>query len=370
MCRSPRIRALRTRLSTIHWGRDVALEASGNWPDCRQLRQRLRTTTIGGANAGCRRKSPAAQLLASNEAIEMAWGAYLAGEDQQRSLIPSILPLLKYENSGVRLAAIDALMRLDADVPEEDLASLLGGYWLDSALIFLSKDPQKHASFLMGLLDHEMGVREWDALNGILLTAPPPGYAARLLRDLTLRFTVCAPSKTRCPNKVMVAAPPYRLVSPDNPPGFPPQSLYIVENAAHGVPAVLVASPRAVTYGRAAYQAYYWSSPDGSELADRDALRWNYLALLAGTSPRDAGTQIPESVRNFHWKGPARYRADTANFLKSIRDRVTRLRRALIVGGLLTAEESQSGPKFEVQVLGQWDSAATVLPEIDWRLDR
>jgi hypothetical protein len=196
------------------------------------------------------------------------------------------------------------------------------------------------------------------------------GYAARLLRELTLGFTVWVQYEKPCPGKVGVAAPPFGRPSPDNPPGFPPQWLYVVGNEARGVPAFLVAGPNSVKYGRMAYQTYYSWGPDGPGLADRDRFRWYCLTLLAGISPQDAAAQIPESIRIFHWKGPAQYRADSANFLKSIRERVTRLRRALIIGGLLTAEESRSGPKFEVRALDQRANATALLPGIDWSLDR
>jgi hypothetical protein len=127
---------------------------------------------------------------ASADPRDLAWGAYLAANDQQKNLIPSILPLLRHEDSAVRLAAIDAPIRLDADVPEQDLAPLLRGYWLDSALIFVSRDPRRHADLLMRLLDGPLRDQQWVAITSILYAVAPPGYAARLYKDWTLQYTI------------------------------------------------------------------------------------------------------------------------------------------------------------------------------------
>ena len=310
----------------------------------------------------------AAERLASTEPSELAWGAYLAAERQQKDLIPAILPLLKLDNSGVRLAAIDALIRLDADVPEQDLAPLLDGYWLDSTLILLSKDPKKHASFLMSLLDREMEGRQWDALNSILLAAPPPGYAARLLKDLTLGFTVCVQFENPCPGRMVVDGVPFLRRPPESPAGFPPQSVYMVGSEAQGVPSSLAAGPHALSYARTGYRSPYAVST--SWPPDRDGYRWLYLTLLAGFDAQSLDAKLPDSIQVFPWTSPGRFQGEAANFLNSVRGRVSRVRQALIARGLLTAQDARTGPTFEVHVLDQRANYPGPLPPIDWKLDR
>ncbi len=305
----------------------------------------------------------AAERLTSTEPSQLAWGAYLAAEGQQKDLIPAILPLLKLDNSGVRLAAIDALIRLDADVPEEDLAPLLSGYWLDSTLILLSEDPKKHASFLMSLLDREMEGRQWDALNSILLAAPPPGYAARLLRDSSLRFTVCVQFENPCPGRMVIDGVPSLRRPPESPPGFPPQSLYMVGDEAQGVPSSLATGSHPVTYARTGYRTPYavtFNLP-----AERDADRWLYLTLLAGQ-----GAKMPDSIQVFSWISPTHFQADAAQFLGSVNNVVSRVRQALLARGFLTAQEARSAPKLEVQMLDQRANYPGPLPPIAWKLDR
>src|SRR6266550_3271045 len=62
-----------------------------------------------------------ADKLAAKDPSQVAWGVYLAANYQQKKFIPEIIQLLAAENTFVRRAAIDSLIRLDADLPEETL---------------------------------------------------------------------------------------------------------------------------------------------------------------------------------------------------------------------------------------------------------
>jgi hypothetical protein len=67
------------------------------------------------------RQAQVQAFLLSKEPVQLAWGAYLAGEYLEPSFVPSIVPLLRHEHPDVQLAAIDALLRLNADLPAESL---------------------------------------------------------------------------------------------------------------------------------------------------------------------------------------------------------------------------------------------------------
>ena len=109
----------------------------------------------------------------------------------RRARSPAILPLLKSSDVDVQLAAIDALIRLDADMSEDDLSAFLKTTnQIDPLLIILARDSKKHGDLLMRLLDRQLNDTDWIAVNSILSTAPPPGFAARLLREWTLHPSV------------------------------------------------------------------------------------------------------------------------------------------------------------------------------------
>src|SRR4051794_11969504 len=67
------------------------------------------------------------ERLSSNVQSEVAWGAYLAANYKQKSFIPAITQLLKSDNRAIVAVALDALIRLEADVPEDALAPLSAG---------------------------------------------------------------------------------------------------------------------------------------------------------------------------------------------------------------------------------------------------
>jgi len=314
---------------------------------------------------------PAAERLKSAEPSELAWGAYLAAEGQQKELIPSILPLLKHANSGVRLAAVDALIRLDADAREEDLTELLDGYWLDSALILLARNPTKHAVFLATLLDHPLDLRQWNAINDILMSTPTPGYTALLWKDLSLKLRVAVIGSSSVGGIADGIPSPPSFAPPIELVGFPPQFLYVIADSTQGNGLfTLVEHPKVVKYRRMPYQpAYYvWSEPDLSGEARRQ-LRWNCLAMLAGLDPSDLGSKIPDQTQYFRWNGPQKFRSDAANLLATIRARIAAIRQGLISRGLLTQEESRIGPKLDVEVDDQRFDRGVSIPPIDWRLD-
>src|SRR5436305_882051 len=123
-----------------------------------------------------------AEKLSAKDPSQVAWGAYLAANYQQKKFIPEIIQLLAAENNFVRRAAIDSLIRLDAALPENTLTTLIKDY-LEPVLILVSTHADRYSEFLLRLLDKPMPDWDWVAVNSILAAAPPPGYAARLLKD-------------------------------------------------------------------------------------------------------------------------------------------------------------------------------------------
>lgn len=141
----------------------------------------------------------AARLLRSGENRERAWGAYLAGGHGLKGLTTELVRLLSDptladgpEEGIVRQASLDALIRLDADVPAEALRAL-PQVFMDESLILLAKSPEGNQAALLemfaGLEEGGGGVR-WLAAGNLLARAKARGFAARLLGGLKVEAAV------------------------------------------------------------------------------------------------------------------------------------------------------------------------------------
>ena len=311
-------------------------------------------------------KAIVAQLLSSTEPSQLAWGAYLAANYQQKNFVPAIIPLLRFSDSGVRLVAIDALIRLDADVADDDLSIFLASNPIrldaDPALVLMAKDPKKHTDLLMRLLD-QLNNSGWVAVNEILLADPQPGYAAHLLRDWKVHFNVkvwdgpVGIGDGGCgwfgPQRVEEARQ-----------GFPTISEYFIHEGATKGATMIGAGPHPVSYLRQE------PANRGGPCIDKDAYRLDYLKSLARFAPDSKLVKFPFPNQDFQWIDAAKYQADADALLTGIRMVVSNIRTALIARGLATKEEVNAGPKLEIVVTDQRRNTRYPLPVIDWRLDR
>ncbi len=140
---------------------------------------------LGDAGAEARR------LLQSAEKKERAWGAYLAGLHGLKAEAPRLVELLSdpalnngdWEQALVRQSILDALIRLDAEVPAETLLPLR--QWApDEVLILLARDPRQNRQVLLSLFNEGTPVAHWLAVGNLLASTRAPGFAARLLSEL------------------------------------------------------------------------------------------------------------------------------------------------------------------------------------------
>jgi hypothetical protein len=285
------------------------------------------------------------QLLSSREPSQLAWGAHLAANYQQTSAIPAIIPLLRSSDSSVQLTAVDALIRLGGDIPDEDLTAFLSTNRPGPVLVILARDPKKHSDFLMRILD-QLNNSDWVAANGILSTAPPPGYAARLLRDWSLHVNVKVWDNSIGFADGGCAWLDFRRVQGDRQ-GFPPLFLYVIQEGATSGGTVIATGPHPVSYVRQEMP------PRGGPCVDRDAHRLDYLKSLAGVSQDSTRARLPDVGQGFRWVDATKYRADADALLTGVRTAVSFICTALLDRGLLTAEEATAWPMLEVVVTDQ-----------------
>lgn len=301
-------------------------------------------------------------LLASREPSQLAWGAYLAGNYQQKSAIPAIIPLLRFADASVQLAAMDALIRLDADVPKEDLSAFLTTNQVDPVLVLLARDPKRHGDFLMRLLDRQLNDTEWVAVNSVLTAAPPPGFAARLLREWNFHFSIQVLDSYGSGSDGGCGWGGGE--TPARRPGYPPMFFYVIKEGIGTGDTVLATGPHPVSYQR--------KEPAGrfGPCISKDGYRRDYLRSLAGFNSDDKEVRALTFGASIRWVDVTQYQEEAAALLADIQKSVSYIRTALIGRGLLTEEESTGGPKLQVVVNDVRQDHHDPLPVIDWRLDK
>jgi hypothetical protein len=239
--------------------------------------------------------SESARLLKSYENRERAWGAYLAGLHGLREQTPSLVSMLEdeklndayWEDSFVRQAALDALIRLDAEVPAEVLAPLYASA-PDEVLILLARDPGKNQYALLRLFDEDVPDARWLALNNLLASQRTPGFAARLLGGLKIEASVY----------VFESEGDHRYADVGGSGGhgcgvggrqdesLPPVNYYHLTAEARRGATVLAAGRRNVYYERTPLDTY---CDDLWRELERDHVRVEYLADMLGTSEEELG---------------------------------------------------------------------------------
>jgi hypothetical protein len=134
--------------------------------------------------------------LRSDDSADVAWGAFLAAEYQLSSLAPRIVERLNATSSEadphrrhhLTAALLDSLIQLDARV-RPDLLLPYYSDWPIQTLVLLGSAGEGRDSALIALLGGATGER-WYAIANLLLETKPPGFAARILRDLAFTLSV------------------------------------------------------------------------------------------------------------------------------------------------------------------------------------
>ncbi|HEX8290926.1 MAG TPA: hypothetical protein VF570_04170, partial [Pyrinomonadaceae bacterium] len=237
----------------------------------------------------------AARLLKSQGNRERAWGAYLAGAHGLMEHAPLLVGLLEdpnivsggWEESVVRQAALDALIRLDAEVPAEKLLPLYGSS-PDEVVILLARVPKQNARELLSLFNENIPDARWAAVGNLLADARARGFAARLLARLKVSASVYVYDSEG--DRGYGGGCGYGSgcgVAAHTPEGFPPVGYYSLSTTQARGAVVLAPGRHTVYYVRR-------PAPDGCGGGDdgpvgRDDLRVGYLAEMLGATEKDLG---------------------------------------------------------------------------------
>jgi hypothetical protein len=312
----------------------------------------------------------AARLLKSNDNKERAWGAYLVGlhglKDQTASLV-SILEDESLSGGGpveavVRQAALDSLIRLDAEVPADALLPLYQSS-PDEVLILLARSPGKNQQTLLSLFADDLPSARWLAIGNLLAETRAQGFAAHLLAGLKIEATVYVFDREEHDNYGTGGGCGGGCgggTSWRRDEELPPVGYYMLEDAPRRGATVLATGRRLVSYTRALSRSYGSSGWCGF---DRDVVRVEYLAGLLYISDGALGFSAYPS-RDIVCKDAAQ----CGNALAAVRNEIARaynklLRRLLDESLLDAAEASELRPDIKLDVTDYRRRKSFPLPE-------
>jgi hypothetical protein len=303
-----------------------------------------------------------AALLKAQDAASLAWGARLAGNYGLPEFAGELEKLATWTDGQVRGAAIDSLIRLDIDVPENTLRQMSQD-GLESAIILAAKHSARNGKLLMEWLDAKLTRPQWAAVHGVLMGNPTPAFAAHMLREWTIRvdFAVTEPGAGAGVG-LSGGGGMCGDAGAGAPSAFPPFVMYVLyENPLPGD--VLIA--------RGPHPVGYRKQSSGSACHsdfDQDRYLRDYLMQLAAVSEASApvlkGLDVRRSVE---WKGSPAYASHAEQMLGEIRAAVKFLKSRLKERKLL--DDAEALPKLEVHVQDQRSPSAARLPEVRWALE-
>jgi hypothetical protein len=325
----------------------------------------------------------AAEWLRSEDPARVAWGAWLARQDNQTGLIPLLLEKVsEYQPTGesspqaverdrhdALLAVLDALIGLGATVPVEDARKLYPEF-AAQAMILLVRSPGAAQPALLDIFQDARANWTWLAAGNVLMKTRPPGFAALLLSRFTQHMTVSVydagagggvgGSGSECGS--LIGAPKA---------GWPAVGVYQLTQFPERIPRLtatfLVGGDTTVYYWRAERGDYH-NPPDVPGSCDdgnRDQYRAQYLTRLMEFSfPRISLDPYPQIT--IEWKGEADYTQRLIAAVEEQRARfclaVARLREP---GRALTpAEPEASEPRLEIMIRDERTDQSAPLPAV------
>ena len=194
------------------------------------------------------------RLLQSNDAKDIAWGAFTAWQYHVVAAVPLLTAVLGRNVSdddvaqrAMELAIFDALVELDAHVPADALRPFVERWPVPTAILLSNASGDRDAVLLPFVSSTEGPL--WQAIANLLLVTKPSGFAWRLLTGLRLNIVVHVTSDPR--RGYGGGGGPYSEHSgaASSVQGFPPLTEYQFAPARPGA-TVLSMGPQNVYYER------------------------------------------------------------------------------------------------------------------------
>lgn len=293
------------------------------------------------------------RLMESAKAKERAWGAYHAGEQRMRDAIPALRRLAREDPQAVRRRALDALIRLQAEVDLQELAPL-GKRHPTEAFILLALHPKRNADGLLRFVTADAPPLPWLAACNLLATAKDPRLAGRLLENLRLKLHLTVVDGDELCIGLGGGAGGRFCGRIRIPAGWPPLAVYALTERQSADSRPLAPGLFPVYYER---KLIVTTGGRGSSMSsfDRDARRVAYLAQLLD-QPRLPIE--PTRARTIRWQDGASFRREAGEIVRKCHADYREVLARLVAKKLLTEEARRAlRPPIELLVA-------------DWRKDK
>ena len=314
-------------------------------------------------------------LLASEAIRDRAWGAYLAGKHGIRAVAPTLTEGLTEraeadgrEAHAVRMAALDALIRLDVR-PDLPTCEGLMRNGTGPVLILLAGHGPAAEPIVRPLLRQAegMGPLCGRALRMLLAEWRSPHLAADLLRELTLPIEVVVLSHGvggGCSGSFERSCGYVELIP--SLPGWPPAVRYVFTEHATPGAVLLAPGPQPIYYRRVEVAR----GDDGAHVAGRGprdspaAFKLRCLAHLMRSEIKKTWGMAPKASLSVPYENDEKYLEAIRDAQDRIRANHARLVRHLVSVDLLTEEEApELRLKLEIRVIDlRPDNQRTELP--------
>jgi len=316
-------------------------------------------------------------LISSLNRRDQAWAAYLIGQHGLTQFVPQLLQLLIPTNPlqpttpeltearALDRVILDTLIQLKAKVPGERLMSVYDEF-RDEVVIVLASSPEDNEKILLSLHDFPQPDTRWFAICNLLASSRPEGFAARLLRDITIKISLLVSENSQ--NALGVGEGGQGGIGCGMfgmPKDFPPTSIYELRQEVEDGDVLLVEGVRPVYYRcQVVPMNQQIGTGQESTFNDRDLFRRDYLARLLGTDTQSLAFN-PRPSYSIRWTSAEAFAAQAKRLHDLHHRSFSQLATQLHDDGLLTSEESETlRPKLTFAVHDLRTDKTIVLPSL------
>jgi hypothetical protein len=304
------------------------------------------------------------ELLDSQDVLDRAWGAYAVGEFGLAELLPRVKIILQTESNPLLIReALDAAIRLHAEVPDETLLKQYKGFPEESTILF-AESVADHLDSMLSLFGSEADTVRWLALGNMALAARMPGFAAILMKELSQMHVFVSVSEQQI--GIGCGGGCGRNGGMGIPAGSPPVATYMFTDRPSDNAVLAFPGPRPIYYERLVFVqgAETPNFPHIPCFMDRDLLRLEYLAALLGV-PIESVQFENKPIRWIRWNGPDRYVSDVTQMCEEVLRQYETLAGRLAALRLLSDAECEAlNPVINLQIDDVRMDKSVLLPEI------
>lgn len=303
-----------------------------------------------------------------------AWGVYWVLRERQTQFLPDLLSQVgnyvgtdstsvgdNTDAHDAMIAVLDALIQLHASVPLADIAKLRAEFRAQT-LILLTHSGQGSSERLLDIFqDEHSWPAEWLAAGNLLAKAHAPGFAAAVLRGMTVHALVKIRPGVEQLGVGVGTSCGARIVHPR--PGWPEVGNYdlVAPGEGFGNGVVLLALGRDPSYYGRTVNAYYLPQGPGCQPVDFDLLREHLLEDLLDTSADKALLRTSVSAE-INWNDPRSYLGAVRGLIAEQEGLFGEVAAQLKRCDLMTADEAaHARPTLAISV---WDLRALSVPPL------